>query len=155
MKSIFVRIALLCVILCSYSLQAFTPPLPPTTTVKLTGLQWLNSNNQFVNYYKAKVNVSGPLMSNPSTPASCVGEEVLQPRSTEWFLTCHQFYSVQYSLPFYITVWGKKTSSSPWEIIGSGNSELTICTKTVVDNYLVQIEFAMFDLGSFEVPIEE
>jgi|GEM_PF-4934495 len=62
---------------------------------------------------------------------------------------------VIYCLPFYSTVWGKKTSSTSWEIIGSGNSELTICTKTVVDNYLVQIEFAMFDLGSFEVPIEE
>jgi hypothetical protein len=117
--------------------QGFTPPLPPGTTVCLTGIG---------DFYAARVYTSGPTRPYYYIE-TCIVDQTY-PRSTEWFLTDQQYTDL--NNPYVgIQVWTKATSNSSWVYQGIITTESGYVTKTSAGDYLYYIAL---DMGHLVIP---
>jgi hypothetical protein len=119
MKTKLIRFFFLGIIMCSLSLQAFTPPLPPGTTVCVDGLP---------SCYEAKVSLEG--------------SDVVQmlPRTREWFLTSAYCLWNNGNHQYTISVYTKATSTSPFIYRGSILSSNASVDTNYQENYLYFID---------------
>jgi hypothetical protein len=155
MKSILIKLSLLGVILFSFSLQAFTPPLPNVTTIKITDLQFTDQYGTH-DYYAAKVYASCEYdLLNPGYPGSTPNILVSLPRDEEWFPTTFQAQYTSSTGPLTTAgLYVKETSTSNWQYLGSLNCNSMYVTRYVVDNYLYVMEFSKNAFVIPEEPIE-
>ncbi len=139
-------------ILCTFSLQAFTPPLPGGTIVSLSGLTWwIGTDPQC--FYAAKIIASGPTLTEQGYRTQASEVIVSLPRSTEWFQTNQKFYDGPNCISTIVYVSVKRTSTSDWVSLGMATTEGS-CTKWVEDNYMHDVLFDMSLFQVEEVPIE-
>jgi hypothetical protein len=133
MKSKLFKFALFGILLCSFSLQGFTPPLPPGTTVCVDGLP---------SCYAAKV--------------VCEGSEVIQttPRTREWFLMSTQCSYDNGNHHVLIDVYTKATSTSSWIYRGYIYSDDPTVDINYVDDYLYFID-TDYDQLTIPPPVPE
>jgi hypothetical protein len=131
MKSNLVKLSLLGIIWFSFSLQAFTPPLPPATTICV---------DQIPSCYQIRVTLGA-------------GDQltVLQPRTRDWFLMQTVCSWDGGSHNYQITVETKATSTSNWVYRGSIGSASAYATNHV-DDFLYFIEIHMDQLIPPPVP---
>jgi hypothetical protein len=153
MKSTFFKIAVLGILLCSFSLQSFTPPLPLYTTIRVDDLSFLDSNGNPQLYYAVKVITTGYLLEDNTTSHQSTSI-VSTPRDDyEWFITDFQaYYSGWYGPITNASVYVKQYSTSSWVYKGS-KSTISGATLYYVDNYLNMMAFSIEDLP-IEEPIE-
>jgi hypothetical protein len=149
MKLKILKFVLGAIILCSFSLQALTPPLPNTSIVSISGLTWWEGSQSHT-YYAAKVVAGGPIMTDYSQRYQSSEIIVNLPRSTEWFQTNYQYYYTSTFLYTWVHVYVKKTSTSQWTFLYSSDTDHD-CIKSVVDNYMHDLQFD----ASEAAPIEE
>jgi hypothetical protein len=120
--------------------QAFTPPLPPGTTVCIDGLP---------DCFAAKVTTYGPSRYSPYN--GVYGETMHElPRTREWFLDYEAAYHYFANDGVYVTLETKATSTSAWVNCGTVNSNNPNVIRNVSDGFLWFIEI---DFDDFYVPI--
>lgn len=137
MKPKLFKFVLIGILLCSFSLQSYNPPLPGATAVELSNIP--------SGYYAVNTHVNGYDIYNSQFDDECT---IIGAQGTEVFTTTHKAKHDP-NIPTYVAVgvYVKQYSYSNWTYYGQIESDRTCVTKYLSGDYLFYMKVNWNDLA--------